>query len=222
MPWIDKVPAVVQAWYLGSEAGNCVADVIYGKVCPSGKLPMTFPARLKDVGAHAFDEKTYPGVLRNDDSKIVDENYTEGIYVGYRWTDKEKIKPLFPFGHGLSYTTFDYGKLSADKKEMTSDETITFTIPVTNTGSVGGSEVVQLYISDVKSSVDRPVKELKGFAKVFLNPGETQTVTITIDKDDLSFFDSAKHQWVAEPGDFIAYAGASSADLRASAKFKLK
>ena len=222
MPWIDKVPAVVQAWYLGSEAGNCVADVIYGKVCPSGKLPMTFPARLKDVGAHAFDEKTYPGVLRNDDSKIVDANYTEGIYVGYRWTDKEKIKPLFPFGHGLSYTTFDYGKLSADKKEMTSDETITFTIPVTNTGSVGGSEVVQLYISDVKSSVDRPVKELKGFAKVFLNPGETQTVTITIDKDDLSFFDSAKHQWVAEPGDFVAYVGASSADLRASAKFKLK
>ncbi len=222
MPWVAQVPAIVQAWYLGSEAGNSIADVLYGRVCPSGKLPMTFPVKLSDVAAHSFGELSYPGIPRNDGSKIVDQEYLEGLYVGYKWNDKQKIKPLFPFGHGLSYTTFEYGKLTADKSEVNADDTVTFTIPVTNTGSVAGSEIVQLYISDDKASVDRPAKELKGFAKVNLAPGETKDVTITIGKDALSFFDADKHQWVAEPGTFTASAAASADDIRSTCKFKLK
>ncbi|MCC8117218.1 MAG: glycoside hydrolase family 3 C-terminal domain-containing protein [Bacteroidales bacterium] len=222
MPWVAQVPAIVQAWYLGSEAGNSIADVLYGRVCPSGKLPMTFPVKLSDVAAHSFGELSYPGIPRNDGSKIVDQEYLEGLYVGYKWNDKQKIKPLFPFGHGLSYTTFEYGKLTADKSEVNADDTVTFTIPVTNTGSVAGSEIVQLYISDDKASVDRPAKELKGFAKVNLAPGETKDVTITIGKDALSFFDPDKHQWVAEPGTFTASAAASADDIRSTCKFKLK
>ncbi|MCC8114752.1 MAG: glycoside hydrolase family 3 C-terminal domain-containing protein [Bacteroidales bacterium] len=222
MPWANKVPAIVQAWFLGSEAGNSIADVLYGAVNPSGKLPFTFPQRLADVGAHSFGEKAYPGIPRNDGSNILDEEYTEGIYVGYRWADKQKLKPLFSFGHGLSYTTFAYGKITADKSEMGADDQITFTIPVTNTGNRTGSEIVQLYITDKKCSVDRPVKELKGFAKVSLAPGETKEVTITIGKDALSYFDAAAHQWVAEPGEFIAHAAASATDVKSSTTFKLK
>ena len=219
MPWIKQVPAVVQAWFLGSEAGNSIADILYGKVNPSGKLPMTFPASLNDVGAHCFGEKAYPGIPRNDGSGILDEEYTEGIYVGYRWADKHKTRPLFPFGHGLSYTTFKYGKMTADKTSISGDGTITFTIPVTNTGSMTGSEIVELYITDVKASVDRPEKELKGFAKVTLAPGETRDVTITIGKDALSYFDADAHAWVAEPGEFRAHAAASAGDIRSTVKF---
>mgnify|MGYP001026094746 CR=1 FL=1 len=222
MPWVKEVPAIVQAWFLGSEAGNSIADVLYGKVNPSGKLPMTFPASLKDVGAHNFGEIAYPGVARNDGSNILDETYSEGIYVGYRWADKKKTAPIFPFGHGLSYTTFDYGKITADRKDMTADDTITFTIPVTNTGSVAGQEIVQLYITDPKCTVDRPVKELKGFAKVSLAPGETKDVKISVDKSALSYFDADTHAWVAEPGEFRAHAAASAGDIRSTAKFTLK
>ena len=142
MPWIKDVPAVLQAWYLGSEAGSAIAAILAGDVNPSGKLPFTFPAALEDVGAHKLGD--YPGVLRADGSNIVDEKYNEGIFVGYRWADKQKTKPLFPFGHGLSYTTFKYGKAVADKKVMGADETLTITVSVTNTGSREGSEVVQL------------------------------------------------------------------------------
>ena len=187
MPWVKEVPAIVQAWYLGSEAGSAIASVLTGDVNPSGKLPFTFPASLQDVGAHKLGE--YPGTPRNYGSPIVDQKYNEGIFVGYRWADKEKTKPLFSFGHGLSYTTFAYGKAIADKKVMGQDETLTITLPVTNTGSREGSEVIQLYISDLKSSLPRPVKELKGFSKVKLAPGETREVTFTIGKEALSFFD---------------------------------
>ena len=149
MPWIKEVPAVLQAWFLGSEAGNAIAAVLMGDVNPSGKLPFTFPARLEDVPAHQLGE--YPGSEKVGD--IVNEKYNESIFVGYRWADKQKkAKPLFPFGHGLSYTTFEYGKPVADKKTMTADDTITFTVTVKNTGDREGQEVVQLYISDKKSS----------------------------------------------------------------------
>lgn len=220
MPWVKEVPAIVQAWYLGSEAGSAIASVLTGDVNPSGKLPFTFPASLQDVGAHKLGE--YPGTPRNDGSPIVDQKYNEGIFVGYRWADKEKTKPLFSFGHGLSYTTFAYGKAIADKKVMGQDETLTITLPVTNTGSREGSEVIQLYISDLKSSLPRPVKELKGFSKVKLAPGETREVTFTIGKEALSFFDDARHEWVAEPGKFEAWIGASSTDIRNKVAFKLK
>ena len=216
MPWIKKVPAVVQAWFLGSESGNSIADVIFGEVNPSGKLPFTFPARLEDVAAHATGE--YPGVKRAD-KDIWDERYNEGIFVGYRWHDTKKIAPLFAFGHGLSYTTFDFGKVSADRKNISGNDKITFTVPVTNTGDVAGAEVVQLYISDPKCTVERPAKELKGFAKVFLQPGESKNVTLEISKDDLSYFNADNHEWAVEPGEFKALVGSASDDIKTTATF---
>ncbi|MGJ1013258.1 glycoside hydrolase family 3 C-terminal domain-containing protein [Bacteroides salyersiae] len=219
MPWIKEVPAVLQAWFLGSETGNAIAAVLMGDVNPSGKLPFTFPARLEDVPAHQLGE--YPGSEKVGD--IVNEKYNESIFVGYRWADKQKkAKPLFPFGHGLSYTTFEYGKPVADKKTMTADDTITFTVTVKNTGDREGQEVVQLYISDKKSSLPRPVKELKGFRKVKLAPGEEQKVSFTVAKDALSFFDDAKHEWIAEPGKFEAVIAASAADIRGVVPFELR
>ena len=219
MPWVKEVPAILQAWFLGSEAGTAIAAVLTGDVNPSGKLPFTFPAKLEDVPAHQLGE--YPGTEKV--GNIVNEKYNEGIFVGYRWTDKQKkVKPLFPFGYGLSYTTFEYGKPVADKKTMSADDTITFTVSVKNTGTREGQEVVQLYISDKKSSLPRPVKELKGFDKVKLAPGEEKTVSFTIAKDALSFFDDAKHEWVAEPGKFEAVIAASAADIKGVVPFELK
>ena len=219
LPWKEKVPAIVQGWFLGSETGEAIADVLFGDVNPSGKLPFTWYAKLDDCGAHAL--KTYPGTWR-ENGDIFDEEYKEDIYVGYRWTDKQKIRPTFAFGHGLSYTTFKLGKAVADKKVMTADETISFTVSVTNTGKRAGAEVVQLYIADLKSSLPRPMKELKGFQKVFLQPGETQDVTITINKDALSFYDDATSAWKAEAGDFEALIGTASDNLTQKVKFTLK
>jgi beta-glucosidase len=213
MPWLNDVPAVVQSWYNGTESGTALASILTGDVNPSGKLPFTFPEKLEDNGTHKLGD--YPGTDK-------EESYKESIFVGYRWTDKENVKPLFPFGHGLSYTTFEYGKAIAGNKEMTADGKISFSVNVKNTGNREGAEIVQLYISDLKSSLPRPVKELKGFEKVFLKPGEEKTVTITIDKMALSFFDDRKHEWVAENGDFEALIGASSADIKGKISFKLK
>jgi beta-glucosidase len=212
MPWVNDVLAIIQSWYNGSESGSSLASILMGDANPSGKLPFTFPVRLEDNGAHKLGE--YPG-----NGEVT---YNEGIYVGYRWTDKEKIKPLFPFGHGLSYTTFQYGKVSANKKEITSNDQITFSVNIKNTGNRDGAEVVQLYINDLKSSLPRPVKELKGFKKVHLKAGEEQTVTFTVDKTALSFFDDKKHDWVAEPGDFEAIIAASATDIKDKVKFTLK
>lgn len=222
MPWVNEVPAIVQGWFLGSEAGSALASVLVGDVNPSGKLPFTFPVKLEDVGAHKLGE--YPGNKEDLDTKrdTVNATYHEDIFVGYRWADKEKIKPLFPFGHGLSYTTFAYGKPSADKKTMTADDTISFTVNVKNTGTCEGQEVVQLYISDKKSSLPRPIKELKGFKKVRLAPGEEKAVTLTIDRKALSFFDDTRHEWVAEPGKFEAIIGSSSKDIRGIVPFELR
>ncbi|WP_295938249.1 glycoside hydrolase family 3 C-terminal domain-containing protein [uncultured Alistipes sp.] len=218
MPWRAEVPAIVQAWYLGSETGNALAAILSGDANPSGKLPFTFYASLDQCGAHAAGE--YPGVPRGDG--VVDQKYNEGIFVGYRWVDKQNIKPLFPFGHGLSYTTFKYGKAVADKAVITADQTLTVTIPVTNTGAREGAEVVQCYIRDLKSSLVRPVKELKGFGKIYLKPGETGNVTFTIGNDALCFFDDSRHEWVSEPGKFEVLVGASAQDIRAKVGFELK
>jgi len=213
MPWVNKVPAIVEAWYGGTEAGNAIASILFGEINPSGKLPFTFPVKLQDNGAIALN--AYPG-----DS--INEEYKESIFVGYRWADKEKIKPLFAFGHGLSYTTFKYEKPTADKKIMTADETITFTVNVKNTGDRKGKEVVQLYISDLKSTLPRPVQELKGFSKVELAPGEEKAVSITINKDALSYYNDIKHEWVAEPGKFVAFIGSSSRDIKGKVLFDLE
>lgn len=225
MPWVNEVPAIVQGWYLGSEAGAALAAVLVGDVNPSGKLPFTFPAKLEHVGAHMLGE--YPGnkkelAYSKNWGDTINIMYHEDIFVGYRWMDKEKLKPLFPFGHGLSYTTFIYGKIFADKKVITVDETISFTISLKNTGTREGQEVVQLYISDKKSSLPRPVKELKGFKKVKLAPGEEKTVTFTVDKEALSFYDDVRHEWVTEPGDFEAIIAASATNIKNRVKFTLK
>ena len=223
LPWADRVPAIVQGWYIGSEAGTALADVLTGKTNPSGKLPFTWYARLEDCGAHALG--TYPGTWRSGDAAgggIIDEEYKEDIFVGYRWTDRQKRKPTFAFGHGLSYTTFALGKATADKKQLGADEQIAFTVSVTNTGQVAGSEVVQLYVADLKASLPRPVKELKGFQKVFLQPGESRDVTITIDRAALSFYDDARQEWICEPGDFEALVGTASDKISSRVKFTLK
>lgn len=212
MPWVKEVPAIVQNWYLGSEAGNALTDVLSGDVNPSGKLPFTFPVKLEDNGAHAMGE--YPGADN--------ETYHESILIGYRWADTKNIKPLFAFGHGLSYTTFEYGKVTANKSQMTAEDTITFSVSVKNTGKRAGAEVVQLYIRDVESSLPRPYKELKAFEKVYLNAGESKTVTFTIDKQALSFFDPAKHDWIAEKGAFEALIGSSSSDIKTKISFSLR
>lgn len=215
MPWAKDVPAIVQGWYLGSMAGRSLANVISGKVNPSGKLPFSFPARLEDNGAHSFGAIAYPG-----DS--IREEYLEDILVGYRWHDTKKIPAFYPFGHGLSYTDFKYGKAQASAKTIGDDEEFTITIPVTNTGKVEGKEVVQLYIGDESASVLRPLKELKGFEKISLKPGEEKTVKFTVKPDDLKFYDDKAGDWRAEPGKFKAYIGSSSTDIRATVPFELK
>ena len=218
MPWVKEVPAIVQDWYLGSEAGSALAAVLMGDVNPSGKLPFTFPVRLEDNSAHALGE--YTGKRSNE---VIDIKYNESIFVGYRWADKQKkVKPLFPFGHGLSYTTFEYGKPTADAKTMQADGKLTVKVTVKNTGDREGQEVVQLYIADKKSSLPRPVKELKGFQKIKLAPGESKEVSFTIEKDALSYFDDAQHAWVAEPGKFEAIIAASAADIKGVVPFELK
>lgn len=219
MPWKSSVPAIVQGWFLGSTAGYALADVLTGRTNPSGKLPFTWPASLNDVGAHKLN--TYPGTWRAD-KKIIDEEYKEGIFVGYRWADKEKTKPLFAFGHGESYTSFRIGKAKASAASITTADSLSFTVSVTNTGKVAGSETVQLYIHDCESSLPRPYKELKGFKKVYLQPGETKEVTITIGKDALSFYDDKTASWTAEPGQFEALVGNASDNIVSKVAFTLK
>lgn len=226
LPFVSRVPAVVQGWFLGSEAGEALASVLTGQVNPSGKLPFTWGNTLEDYGAHALD--AYPGVWRtnidkqDENTPQIDEEYKEGIYVGYRWTDHAGRRPLFAFGHGLSYTTFKLSGLKADRSSMQRDGSITFTVNVKNTGKRAGAEVVQLYIHDAKASVDRPYKELKGFRKVMLQPGESREVSISIDNSALSFYDEVRHEWKSEPGEFEALVGTASDNLPCRLKFTLQ
>ena len=219
MPWIKKVPAVVQGWFIGSEAGNALAAVLVGDANPSGKLPFSWMQSLDHYGAHALG--AYPGTWRSDE-KIIDEEYKEDIFVGYRWADQHKLTPLFPFGHGLSYTTFEY--VGKPRMEKTADGSSLFTLhtSVKNTGTRKGAETVQLYIRDVKSSLPRPVKELKGFQKVTLAPGEQRDITFTIDKSMLSYYDDSKGEWVVEPGRFEALVGASAGDIKSKVAFEVR
>jgi beta-glucosidase len=210
MEWLDKVAAVVQAWFPGQEAGNAISDVLFGDTNPSGKLTQTYPKRLEDNPAYI----NYPG----ENGKVY---YGEGLFVGYRYYDKKKITPLFPFGYGLSYTTFQYSNLRLDKSQIEAGDELLVSIDVTNTGHHAGKEVVQLYIRDMKSSRVRPIKELKGFTKVDLAPGETRTVSLPVRRESLAFYDDFVHQWTAEAGEFEVLVGASSLDIRATAQFRL-
>ena len=215
MPWLKQATTLVQAWYGGSEAGHAIASVLAGTVNPSGKLPFTFGEKLNDYGAHSFGSIAFPG-----DS--IKEEYKEDILVGYRWFDTKKIKPLFPFGYGLSYSTFEYGKITTDKKTYGQDETIKVSFTLKNTGKVDGAEAVQVYASQPKASVMRPAKELKAFAKVFLKAGETQTVALEVKVKDLAFYNDKTKDWTVEPGEFVLRNAASSADVKSSVSIQVK
>lgn len=212
MPWVDKVNGIVETWFSGSQTGHALADVLFGKVNPSGKLPFTFPVKLEDNAAHALDAY---------DPEDLSVEYKEGIFVGYRWAEKEQIKPLFAFGHGLSYTDFGYSEAKAARTSMKENGTLSVSVDVTNTGDVAGKEVIQLYIGDNEASVARPVKELKGFRKIALEPGQKQTVTFEITPEMLKFFDADKHEWVLEKGKFTAFIGAASDDIRTQVEFEV-
>ena len=203
MPWIDKVPAVIQLWYNSQEEGNALADVLFGVVNPSGKLPTTFPVRLQDNPAYI----NYPG----ENGKV---RYGEGIFVGYRYYDKKELAPLFPFGHGLSYTTFRHSNMRSSAKSLAPNQTLKVRVDVTNTGKVAGKEIVQLYVRDVQSIVARPEKELKAFAKVDLKPKQKKTITFTLDREAFWYFDVAQNKWKTETGEFELLVGASSRDIR--------
>lgn len=210
MPWVDRVNAIVEAWYGGSQAGVALADIIFGDVNPSGKLPITFPVKLEDNGAHA---------LGAYNPTATEARYSEGIFVGYRWAQKHDISPLFAFGHGLSYTTFSYSEAEISRTSMSADGTVTVSVNVTNTGEREGKEVVQLYIGDDECSVERPAMELKGFRKVSIKPGETVKVSFPVNADMLKFY--GNDGWTLESGTFTAYVGAASDDIRTSVKFNV-
>lgn len=211
--WSDRVPAILQGWYLGSMAGKSIASVLSGAVNPSGKLPFSFPARLEDCGAHAFGEISYPG-----DS--IRQKYAEDILVGYRWHDTRKIPAAFPFGHGLSYTRFAYGKPEISAKTLAEGDSLTVSVPVRNVGDRAGKETVQLYISQDRPTIMRAVKELKGFEKISLAPGEEKTVTFRIGIPELSYYDESTSSWAHLPGTYKALIGSSSTDLPVSVTFK--
>lgn len=215
MPWIRQVPAVMQSWYLGSYAGEAMANVISGAVNPSGKLPFSYPVKLEDNSAHHFGEQSYPGV----DGNVY---YMEDILVGYRWHDTKRIAPLFPFGHGLSYTEFKYGNFTADKKEYAPTDTVKVQLEVANVGSLDGAESVQFYVSQKNPSVLRPVKELKGFKKVWIKAGTAERVEVELPIASFAFYDEKTHSWVVEEDVYTLHAAASAADVRKSITIKVK
>jgi len=211
MDWVERVPAVLEVWYPGQELGNALADVLFGDVNPSGKLPTTFPKRIEDNPAYL----NYPG----ENGEVL---YGEGIFVGYRYYDRKRIAPRFAFGHGLSYTRFSYGELRLGRDRMGMDDELEVAVEVSNAGERAGSEVVQLYLRDLECSLARPEQELKAFEKVALDPGETQTVRFALARPALSFYDPAREGWVAEEGEFEVRVGSGSRDIRARARFALE
>jgi beta-glucosidase len=208
--WLGDVRGVLYAWYGGQEAGHAIGDLVFGRATPSGKLPVSFPARIEDSTAYGH----YPG-------EKLHVAYGEGIWVGYRGFEKRGTAPLFPFGFGLSYTSFEYGSLELARPRLRKGDTLQLALSVRNTGARAGAEVVELYVRDVEASLERPEKELKGFRRVELAPGETKTLAFTLDAAALSFFDPAKNDWVAEPGAFEVLIGASSRDIRLRGSFNL-
>ena len=205
--WLDKVPALVHAWYPGQEGGRAIADILFGAVNPSGKLPATFERRARD-------NPCAPYYLREEDANARRAVYGEGIFVGYRGYDRNKVEPQFCFGHGLSYTSFEYSGLAVTPETAVGDESTTVAFTVKNTGLRAGAEVAQVYVGQAAASVPRPPRELKGFVKVPLEPGESRRVTVVLPRSAFSFWHPEKKAWVVEPGAFTIEVGASSRDLR--------
>jgi beta-glucosidase len=210
--WIDKVPGLLHAWYPGQEGGTALAQILFGQYSPSGKLPISFERRLED-GA------TFKSYYPQKGDKHVE--YTEGVFVGYRHFDRSAIKPLFPFGYGLSYSRFDYSDLKITHGPPGSKDLATISFTIKNVGLREAAEIAELYVGDSHASVPRPPKELKGFAKVNLQPGESKQVTLPLNRRAFSFFDVTTHNWKAEPGDFAILVGSSSADIQLKGTFKL-
>ena len=215
MPWVNQVPAIVQAWYLGSESGNAITSVLSGDANPSGKLPFSFPVKLTDNSAHAFDKLCYPG-----DS--IREVYKDDILVGYRWHDTKEIAPLFAFGYGLSYTSFAITEPQTDKKVYEKSESVKLTFSVQNTGNVAGAEVPQVYVTQKNAPVLRPAKELKGFKKVFLNSGEKKKITISVKVEDMAYWDEKNSNWKVDSGEFVMNLAVSSGDVKYSLPVQVK
>jgi beta-glucosidase len=215
MPWLNEIKGLMQVWYLGSEAGHAIADVISGDVNPSGKLPFSFPVKLEDNAAHHFGELSYPG-----DS--INQYYKEDIFVGYRWHDTKKIKPQFAFGYGLSYSDFEIFDVETNKKNYKAGEEITVTCKVTNTGNIDGAEVVQVYVGKPKSKVERATKELKAFKKVRLDPATSSTVELSIDVEELAFYDESTSDWNLEKGEYFLYIGNASDQISEKVKIKVE
>jgi beta-glucosidase len=209
--WVDQTPAIIQNWYAGMEGGNALAKIIFGDVNPSGKLPMTFPKKLEDHGSHALGE--YPG----DTTKSLNVNYLDGIYVGYRYYDTYSVEPQFAFGHGLSYSSFGYSDLKITSTSK--GAVVSFTIK--NTAKIGGAEVAQVYVSQENSMLPRPKKELKGFQKVYLKPGEQKTITINLNKDAFQYYNDVQGKWMLDGGNYNIIVGSSSRDIRLTGKVKL-
>lgn len=210
--WIDRTPALLESWYSGQEGGTALAQLLFGDFSPSGKLPVTFDRHWED---NAVFHNYYP------DGNSIDVKYAEGVFLGYRHYDKSDAKPLFPFGYGLSYTTFKYGNLAVTPPSTSGDQKVTVSFDVTNTGKRAGAEVAQVYVSDTHATVPRPVKELKGFSRVTLKPGETRKVTVTLDRRAFSYFDTPSNQWKADPGEFGIIVGSSSAKSELKGKVSL-
>ena len=214
MPWLSQVDGLIQSWYLGSQGGPATANVISGEVNPSGKLPFSIPVKLEDNSAHYFGEESYPGVNGT-------QYYKDDILVGYRWYDTRNIKPQFPFGYGLSYTTFRYGKARTDKKNYTANESVKLTFTLKNSGAKAGAETVQVYMSQKKPSVLRPVKELKAFKKVYLQPGEEQVVELEIPVQSFAFYDEGLGDWKLENDKYTLHVASSSRKIHSTATIEV-
>jgi beta-glucosidase len=208
MPWAEQANAIVWGWYGGMEAGHAFADILSGDINPSGKMPITLPANLTDTAPIALNDY-------NEKTSL----YSEGVFIGYRWFEQQKILPTFAFGHGLSYTSFELSNNNLSSQQISADEELVVTALVTNTGKVAGAEVVQLYLHDKEASVTRPLKELKGFTKVYLAPGESKQISISLTKRDLSFWDVNSNDWLAESGEFYVYLGVALNDIKLVTKF---
>jgi len=214
------VPAILYCWYPGQVGNKALAEIIAGVTNPSGKLPITIERRFEDSPGYPYlpaGEELHPAALEYDfgmDHPVFDVNYHEGVFAGYRWYEHKNIQPLYAFGHGLSYTTFEYSDLKTDSRNYNTGDDVLVKVDVTNTGQVAGKEIVQLYVRDLEATVERPAKELKDFEKVHLKAGEKKTVYFTLKKRDFAFWDEDTSSWKVEAGEFEIQIGASSADIR--------
>jgi beta-glucosidase len=211
--WIDNVAALLHAWYPGQEGGTAVAEILFGDVNPSGKLPVSFEKKWED---NATVNSYY------DDDKDGHVRYSEGVFLGYRHFDQDNIKPMFPFGFGLSYTAFAYSNFKVTPADLAPGKSATVRFTVKNTGKRAGSEIAEVYVHPVKATVPRPVKELKGFSKVWLKPGESKTVDVALSPRAFAYYDTTQHAWVAEQGTYEVWVGSSSADIRLKGSVAVK